>query len=79
MATLKTRNPFGENFFEDDASAPSDSPPAAIAPLEKKVGGQRLNIEIDPGLHKALKRKALEEDRTVSDILRDLIEHYLRQ
>ncbi len=41
------------------------------------MGGQRLNIDIDPDLHKALKRRALEEDRTVSDILRDLIERYL--
>lgn len=71
MAKLKTRNPFGADFFDTTG-------PAAPAPrAERKVGGQRLNIDIDPDLHKALKRRALEEDRTVSDILRDLIERYL--
>ena len=76
MARLKSRNPFEGNFFESvestkrGADAPHDD-----AILKKP--GQRLNIEIDPTLHKALKRRAVEEERTISDILRQLIETYL--
>jgi Ribbon-helix-helix protein, copG family len=76
MATLKSRNPFDGNFFDSVQSSKGDTDVPHDGDIVKKPG-QRLNIEVDPNLHKALKRRAVEEERTISDILRQLIETYL--
>jgi len=68
VATLKTRNHLVRLF--DTAAC------RTCASAERKVGAAAQHRH-RPDLHKALKRRALEEDRTVSDILRDLIERYL--
>jgi hypothetical protein len=43
---------------------------------EKK---KRLNAEIEEGLYRKIKMKAVEEGRTISDITRDLWEEYLKE
>lgn len=38
---------------------------------------KRLNIEMDADLYKSLKMQSAEEDRSISDIVRDLVGEYL--
>lgn len=58
--------------------SPSERPILSTAPtMDKKIRASkvRLNIDIDRTLHKKLKQLALDEDRRVSDIVREMIEH----
>ena len=41
----------------------------SVAPVVKV----RLNVEIDKTLHKKLKQRALDEDKRVADIVRDVL------
>lgn len=80
MAKLKTANPYDESFFAEDRSAVNapvqvEIEPAPIAPGvgATSAASVRLNIEIDKQLHRQLKRLALDQDRTIADIVRSLI------
>lgn len=42
-------------------------------------GTKRLNIEIDADLYKRLKMRSAEEDRSMSDIVRDIVTSYLNK
>jgi hypothetical protein len=45
--------------------------------IEAKGAAKRLNAEVDPQLYKRIKSRALQEDRSVSDITRQLWLEYL--
>ena len=67
---MKTINPFGEEFFD----TPPPPPVREIPPVATTKGPTvRLNLDIDRGLHRQLKQLALDEDRSVADVVRDLI------
>jgi hypothetical protein len=56
--------------------------PSAKERLFKQVqetgsGTKRLNIDIDAGLYRRMKRQALEEERSLSEITRELWVAYL--
>lgn len=70
MAKLKTANPYGDEFF--NSSRPS---PVQTSQQERvaKAATVRLNIDLDRQLHRSLKRLALDQDRTVADVVRSLI------
>ncbi|MGE5441889.1 MAG: hypothetical protein ACM3Q0_02370 [Bacteroidota bacterium] len=40
---------------------------------------KRMNIDVDAALYRRMKRQALEEDRTLSEITRELWTEYLRK
>jgi len=73
MARLKTINPFGEEFF-DNPPAPPAPPARELPPPATKRATVRLNLDIDRALHRQLKLVALNEDRSVADVVRDLIQ-----
>lgn len=68
MAKLKTTNPYDDEFFKPP-TAPAETS-QADPPSDPMV---RLNVDVDRQLHRALKRLALDEDRTVADVVRSLI------
>jgi predicted HicB family RNase H-like nuclease len=54
------------------AGRPSASKPTiSLSDLKGKT--VRLNVDIDKELHKKLKRRAIDEDRTVTDFVRELL------
>lgn len=64
------------------AGRPSQSPSAKekerlLAELADKKKPIRLNLDLDPDLHKALKVRAAQNEETVADIVRRLIDDYL--
>lgn len=79
MAKLKTTNPYGAEFFETASAASPKirslgSGQAARSPGGREdAGSVRLNIELAKGLHRQLKRFALDQDRTIADVVRTLI------
>jgi len=40
---------------------------------------KRLNVPVPPDLYRQMKRQAVEEDRTMSEITRQLWEEYLKE
>jgi macrodomain Ter protein organizer (MatP/YcbG family) len=40
---------------------------------------RRMNIDVDAALYRRMKRQALEEERTLSEITRELWDEYLRK
>ena len=54
------------------AGRPSSSQPT-VSLSDLKPGTVRLNVDIEKDLHKRLKIHAVESDKTVSDIVRELI------
>lgn len=40
---------------------------------------RRLNVPVEPDLYKAMKRRAVEEDRSISEITRELWREYLKE
>ena len=46
--------------------------------METGGGVKRLNIDMDADLYRRMKRQAVEEDRTLSQITRELWTEYLR-
>lgn len=69
-------------------SAPDTARPAkssgSIAPGRPTAGRSgaalsQFGFVLDPEDHRALKRKAFEEDRPASEIVRDLIREYVRR
>ena len=71
MATNKAANPYGGgDFFQPEAAPPAP-------PSRKQPGGGartvRLNLDLDRDLHRQLKRMALDQDRTLADVVRGLI------
>ena len=58
---------------------PTPSPPPAApepprSPKPKVQKPKRLTLDIDPALHKRLKIAALQQDTTMVDLVRDLLE-----
>ncbi|RYG72440.1 ribbon-helix-helix protein, CopG family [bacterium] len=54
------------------AGRPSDKKPTvSLSDLKGKT--VRLNVDIDKELHKKLKRRAIDEERTVTDFVRELL------
>jgi hypothetical protein len=51
------------------------APQVAEKPAEK-VKLKRLTIDIDPPLHKRLKARATEEDTTIADVARKLLQEW---
>lgn len=45
---------------------------------EPKKEVQPLNVKIEKGLHKEFRKQALEEERTMTDIVEELIAGYLK-
>lgn len=45
----------------------------------KKEGYIQLNALIPADMHKSLKKQAVEEDRTMADILKDALASYLKK
>jgi hypothetical protein len=70
MARLKTANPFGDEFFADPPAPPARELPQSATTKGPTV---RLNLDIDRALHRQLKQLALNEDRSIADVVRDLI------
>lgn len=67
MAKLKATNPYAPAFFEE----PGSTMATRAAPDEgAKV---RLNVDIDKGLHRALKQLALDQDRNVATLVREAL------
>jgi hypothetical protein len=50
------------------------APPAE--PENKPAKMKRLTIDIDPALHKRLKRKAADKETTIADVARKLLEQW---
>jgi hypothetical protein len=54
------------------AGRPSEQKPTvSLSDLKGKT--VRLNVDIDKELHKKLKRRAIDEDRTVTDLVREVL------
>jgi hypothetical protein len=62
----------------------SSKRPSAKDRLIQEVQGtagpvRRMNIDVDAQLYRRMKRQALEEERTLSEITRELWSEYLRK
>lgn len=77
MAKLKTTNPFDEKFF-DGPTPPAATTPVEPQPAAPKGSTVRLNLDLDRAIHRELKRLALDEDRSVADVVRELIQQAVK-
>jgi Ribbon-helix-helix protein, copG family len=85
MARLKTANPYGDDFFAGPAqpaatpAPPEQEPTAEPGPVVAPEKGStvRLNLDLDREMHRRLKQMALDTDRSVADVVRELIAHAL--
>lgn len=61
----------------DEWVANREGVPAAAQPQQDQPGKiKRLTLDIPEGLHRAIKRKAVEEGVTMADLLRTLLEQH---
>ena len=73
----------GEKSAIPAVAAGSSSPTQATPPAQRRKPGRRkqghlsLLVYVPPELHRALKMKALEESRDMSDIVTELIRKYV--
>jgi hypothetical protein len=69
-----------EAFVAGSSEHPAAAPVASSAPEPEKqadkVKPKRLTIDLDPPLHKKLKARALEEDTTIADVARKLLQDW---
>lgn len=57
---------------------PSNKKEKAIAAVSDKTEGSiRMNVNISKALHKQIKQRALDEDRTVTEIVIKALNNYL--
>jgi predicted HicB family RNase H-like nuclease len=61
---------FVANGAEKPAAVPEPEKPAA------EVKPKRLTIDIDKSLHKRLRARALEEDTTIAEVVRKLLQDW---
>lgn len=78
MAQLKLRNPFDEAtttapIAADEAGETTEETPADSEIGQAPVPTIRLSVDLDRRLHRRLRRWALEQERTASDVIRDLL------
>ena len=64
-----------------NAQRPSQTKDKLLQAVTSQLSGKkkRLNADIEAGLYKRIKARALEEDRSVSDITRELWIEYLNK
>jgi hypothetical protein len=66
-----------EAFVSAGGEQPVTPPPSAPEPRkEDKPKLKRLTIDLEPPLHKALKKRALDEDTTIADVARKLLQEW---
>jgi hypothetical protein len=63
---------FVSGAMEQPATLPAPEPEKAA----EKVKLKRLTIDIEPPLHKKLKARAAEEDTTIADVARKLLQEW---
>lgn len=61
---------------ERPVAAPAASPAPEPEKRADKVKPKRLTIDLDPPLHKKLKARALDEDTTIADVARKLLQEW---
>jgi hypothetical protein len=65
-----------EAFVSSGAEQPVPAPAPEPEKPAEKVPQKRLTIDIDAPLHKRLKARALEEDTSIADVARKLLQEW---